>query len=398
MERWWRLVGLSVEHIGGIADERGPAREHLVGENAERVDVGRWANRQAAYLLRRHTFGRAEPNTRARELGLVERPRHAEIHQHDAPRLFEHHVAGLDVTVDDARAVQIGNGGTEPHQMCAYHCERQPAADLQRFGQREAVDQLHRVKRLPAVFADVEERDDVRMTERCKRPRLLQEPCPHLGVLAEMRQQGFERDLALELRIPGAVDRGKAALAQHPAQLIPAETAIAAVHSGRPSASAAEADGLQRYRAGAGCDGSESPYLRSGARNGMPPLQSTSVSPPTRSSDSTYANPSHITQPSGYFHSPAASSSTAPSSATTAPAITACGGGRWARSAARFSGSAAGAGCGVIGAADHGSSAGGLDTGGGTTASIAGSRAIPSLAAPDHGERSRCRANQLSPA
>jgi len=55
-QRRRRLVRLRVENAGGVAEERGPAGEQMIGEDAERIDVGGRPGRVAAHLFGRHVL------------------------------------------------------------------------------------------------------------------------------------------------------------------------------------------------------------------------------------------------------------------------------------------------------------------------------------------------------
>ena len=94
------------------------SREHLVEHDAERVEVRCWGNRSgAARLFRAHVGGRAHEACLVGRLvcqGVVAEVRDAEVHQLDAGHLAvgaeDHDVLGLEITVNDAAGVSVGEG------------------------------------------------------------------------------------------------------------------------------------------------------------------------------------------------------------------------------------------------------------------------------------------------
>src|SRR5205823_2688672 len=81
-----------------------------------------------------------------------------------------------------------------------------------RVGDSLAVDQLHGEKRLRARLFDAINRDDVWMVERGDRASLSLKPLDGVRVRRRRRQE-FDRDVALEFGIPGAIDLAHAARA-----------------------------------------------------------------------------------------------------------------------------------------------------------------------------------------
>src|SRR5687768_1557933 len=94
-----------------VTDERWRAAQHLVEDDAERVDVRAWLGRSAGDALRREVLRRADD-----AIGGTARDGHvrgAEIEELDLPALGTvlpreaKHVLGLDVGVDDLLAVAV---------------------------------------------------------------------------------------------------------------------------------------------------------------------------------------------------------------------------------------------------------------------------------------------------
>ena len=108
---------------GRLALERAPASEHLVQQRAEREDVRAVIHRLAFRLLGRHVGHGAEdgalgglrdsrPASSRVAVEALERRRHqlreAEIEHFDDARVGDHHVARLEIAVDDAG--RVGGG------------------------------------------------------------------------------------------------------------------------------------------------------------------------------------------------------------------------------------------------------------------------------------------------
>jgi len=89
-----------------FAVERHTASKHLVRENAERPPIGCEAVPDASDQLGRHVLRRAAegPGARSRRPELL---RVAVVDELEIARVVEHHVLGLDVSVDDLLAVEV---------------------------------------------------------------------------------------------------------------------------------------------------------------------------------------------------------------------------------------------------------------------------------------------------
>ena len=107
--------------------KRGPAREHLVGHDAEGIDIHPEIHAGVTdRLLRRHVGRRAERHAGGGERYVAGRRRignglgDAEI-GHDGGAGGEQHVIGLDVAMHDALGVGVCQGGghvaEEPHRL-----------------------------------------------------------------------------------------------------------------------------------------------------------------------------------------------------------------------------------------------------------------------------------------
>ena len=190
--------------------------EHLVGHDAERVDVGRGADVRRRGLLRGHVVRRPGDHAGGGEAARgLEHLRDPEVGEVDAAVLVEEHVLRLHVAVDDALAVRVVEG------------VRHPAQDLDRPGQGDAprLEQLreraarHEPHRHPgdalrAVDVVGVDGDDVRVLEPRDGLGLALEALGETGVVQELPRQDLERHVAVEGRLEGPVDRGHAAPAE----------------------------------------------------------------------------------------------------------------------------------------------------------------------------------------
>ena len=108
------------DRLRGRAGEWRRAREHLVDDAAERVDVAAAVYALARALLGAHVLHRADGDPRLGDLLVARRhhrPRDPEVREQRVPRARrrqrwrvagEQHVAGLDVAMHDAARVRIG--------------------------------------------------------------------------------------------------------------------------------------------------------------------------------------------------------------------------------------------------------------------------------------------------
>src|SRR6202008_4125761 len=110
------LPDVLVRHADrAVTDERGVAAQQLVQHAAGGVHVGAGVDRLAARLFRGEVLGGADHGAGLRHRGRAagQGPGDAEVHDLDLAVLVQHHVAGLDVPVDDAVPVAELQGGAD---------------------------------------------------------------------------------------------------------------------------------------------------------------------------------------------------------------------------------------------------------------------------------------------
>jgi hypothetical protein len=192
------------------ADKRLAARQELVAHRADGEDVAAGVDLLSRHLFRRHVIERADQHAGLRHPRLGQ-PRNAEIQHLQDVVAVDHQVGGLDVAVDDARLVRVAEAGAQLRNDLELTKERNRRAALDDLAQRLPVDVLHGNKRLALVLADVEDGDDVGVTELGDRAGLACEADAQVVVVRFAQE--LDRDLTLEHRVPGQEQRTHAALA-----------------------------------------------------------------------------------------------------------------------------------------------------------------------------------------
>ncbi|MEZ6186550.1 MAG: hypothetical protein R3F62_16265 [Planctomycetota bacterium] len=225
-DRGARDLAVARLHDLGEHLRRGPPRvgqragEGLEQHDPQGVDVGALVDpRRVLELLRRHVERGAQAHVLAGELGgegdrlvgVEGRRRRGllgaellgdpEVGEVQPPRAVDEEVRGLDVAVDDAGGVGLGHeprGLVDPldplQQRAAGHVEVASAVD--------EVD--HQVEPSAGELAPVEgAHDPVLTAQQVAELRLALEPRGGVG-RAALRAQDLDRDLGVELLVPGA--------------------------------------------------------------------------------------------------------------------------------------------------------------------------------------------------
>ena len=209
---------------GGVAGERLAAGEHLEEHQPGRVDVAAGVGDAALDLLGREVGDGAQQHALGARDGLAGHgPGQAEVGDLDGAVVVDDDVLGLDVAVDQALGVGLG----ERAQHRLQHVERGPrrkqpllAHDV---AQGLAGHVLHRQEDAAVVLALVVDGDDVGVRERRARAGLAAEPGDEALVVGEVLAHHLQGDLAVEPLVDGQVHR------RHPAVGDPTEHAVAPV-------------------------------------------------------------------------------------------------------------------------------------------------------------------------
>jgi hypothetical protein len=205
--------------------------EHLVQDDAERVDVGAGVDGSALGLLRGEVRDRSQDGRRSGKGVGARGPSDAEVHHLHVARRREHDVPGLDVPVDESVVV------------CELQRRRHPLRDLrgaprvdrsvlgELVGQRRPLDELHHDVVAPAVRAAVVHGNDTWIVELRGGLGLPPEPPDEVTVPRVLGREDLHRHRSVQDAVGAPVHGGHAARAEDLAQLV---TTIEGVRSGHP--------------------------------------------------------------------------------------------------------------------------------------------------------------------
>ena len=232
-----------------VAGERRRAGRQLIEDGPQREDVAAAIDGATAALLGRHV-GELSLERPLLRLGPLERPLgDAEVGDLHRAVVGDEHVRRRDVAVDDphrlaaraeprVRVVQpVGGGGDDADGVPELERRggqvRRAGVRAHELAQVGAVDVLHREERGVAVGADVVDLGDVRVRERRREARLVEEHPEQLGIERVLRQDPLEHDQLLEpldadAQEPRQIDFGHPTDGQTANRLIAADrTAVA---------------------------------------------------------------------------------------------------------------------------------------------------------------------------
>ncbi len=220
-----RRLGQVVDVLHGdldrrVARERHLAGEHLVENDAGRVEVGRRGHRRPARLLRREVLRGAHDRAGLGHLrGALARD--AEV-GHLQPRLVrlhllicrDEHVVRLDVAVDDPVPVREAERLEQLLRVRDGGSDRERAARHDQLLEAAALDHLHGDVVRPLGLAAVVDGDDVRVREAGRGLRLAPEALDEEVVAGVAVVEDLDGDAAPELLVLGEVDVRHAAGAE----------------------------------------------------------------------------------------------------------------------------------------------------------------------------------------
>ncbi len=256
--RLGRLADDLVQDVEVVRRREGRlARRELVEDRAEREHVAARVELFASALLGRHVGELALERALLRLRALVRPLRDAEVRNLDGAVVRHEDVRRRDVAVDDVerlaagaalfvRVVQAGRRrGDDPDGVRQRKWRRLPrravggrVGDLRlrlhELAQVRAEHVLHREERRLAVRADVVDLGDVRVRERRREARLVEEHAQQLGLEGVLRQDALDDDELLETfdadaGQPREVDLGHAPDGEPPDELVAAELLAARV-------------------------------------------------------------------------------------------------------------------------------------------------------------------------
>ena len=138
--------------------------------------------------------------------------REPEVHQQDPAALLAHHVAGLDVAVDEPGGVDRARRPADVHPDQSGLPRAKGALPGHQFLERRSLHEVGPEPDPSVVLVHAEDRDDVRVSDPGQRPRLGEQRARVVLAVQAARQEQLQRDVALERRVEGAVD-----LAERPA-------------------------------------------------------------------------------------------------------------------------------------------------------------------------------------
>ncbi len=217
--------------------ERRPARQQLIEDGAQRVDVAGRPNllALAAGLLGRHVRRRPHDGARGRLANVVELLGQTEVGDFGRAVLRQQDVGRLQVAVNDAFVVRCLHGaGQRLQQACGLPCRQRGAVELP--VQAAAGTELQGEEGPAVVLADLVDLDDVRVLEAGDGLGLGAETCQLRLAGVAAGQDHLEGDDAAQLDVPRLVDDTHATLAELAEDLVAghlASRATAALETGR---------------------------------------------------------------------------------------------------------------------------------------------------------------------
>ena len=152
--------------------------------------------------------------------------RHAEVHDLHRAVFLDEDVGGLDVAVDDARLVRVGEPSEHLHDHRHLALERHRRRLAHGLLEVLALQELHRdERRAVGVIAEVEDHHHVRVGHLGDRPRLALEADLQLRVVGDLGDHDLEGHVAVEHGVVGQVNLAHGALAEGTEDVVLADPA-----------------------------------------------------------------------------------------------------------------------------------------------------------------------------
>ncbi len=224
------VMCMSTTCVGLSASNGSRAREQLIEDDADRVEVRARVERIAAALLGLMYSG--VPHTMpglvmSRRHGLDAHLREAEVHDLDevaaGADLLEDDVLGLEIAMDDAEVMRFRERGEHLPKEADDATERERPFSYWIAREVLAAQELHDEIELAVLgLAEVDDADRVRVIEAARGARLGDEARRRVLLTDEMRVDDLDGDGAPQLRLLGAIH------AAHPADADEIENDVAA--------------------------------------------------------------------------------------------------------------------------------------------------------------------------
>ena len=175
-------------------------------DRAERVEIAARIDRIARGLFGGEILGRAD-NPPAAHVRAIRQSRDAEIGDQCAAAVrLQQDVVGLDVAMNHALGVGIGEGIRRIAQDIGAISRRKAAEPAQAVAQRLARDIAHGVEDVFADLLDRMDRHDVGMSQSRGHPRLVHEPLAQPRHGRALRGQELECHGAIEPHVAREID------------------------------------------------------------------------------------------------------------------------------------------------------------------------------------------------
>ena len=200
-----------------VVERRVPCNE-LIGDDAQRILIGRASDGTTEALLGADVGRRADDCTKLRERlrlsdGLADLG-DAEVRDVRVAVGIDQDVRGLHVAMKHPLPVRIAQRARDLRKHTADDRDGQGATCLEDGLEGAALDVVHREEVNACRLADGEDADDVRVPQVGDGLGFLLEPAHHAFVRHQLRQDHLHRHLAAESDVLGEIDGGHAPAAE----------------------------------------------------------------------------------------------------------------------------------------------------------------------------------------